>query len=84
MYEKVDQRSLSHHRNVHTEKNIEQGNKQQQAFGVFFALPGSNYRLMARPAPAFGSYITNRDLRVWMRSYCFIILFVESTPCSGR
>jgi len=61
--------------------DIEKGTIRDQAMRSLLRIKGSKDWLRCAPAPGLGTYIADRDFRVWFRYWCRLPLFGRNTTC---
>lgn len=78
------QRELSKRVHNATQRRLPVGNQRTQAFRASLAVTGTTDWLKAQPSPGIGTYIKDRDFRLWFKYYCRIALFNGDEKCPRK
>ena len=62
-------------------QDIPPGDQRTQAFRSSLALPGSKNWLKCSPSPGLGTYISDRDFKVWFQYFCRVPLYAQDAKC---
>ena len=65
----------------HAIAHLRKGDTRTQAFRASLSLPGSKDWLKCTPSPGLGTYIADRNFRIWFQYFCQVPLFRPDATC---
>lgn len=60
---------------------ISPGDQRTQAFRQSLSMPGSKDWIKCTPSPGLGTYISDRNFKVWFQYFCRVPLYPENATC---